>query len=298
MIVTKNGKGSIHFEHSWGDGVTVLRYFNEIYKDSIAKHHVGNASGGRVEKLDPQLSTNLIHALEKAKSDFEDVKKSFAVDVMNFQGFGKNDLKKLKLSPDSLCQLAFQIANWRFKREFVGSHESCSTAAFKFGRTETIRPCTKETKACSIAFDLENPANVDEMSELLRSCSKKHSKLAREAAMGQGFDKHLFALRNLNNKLGGAPLPIFEDPSYAKLNYIVLSTSTLVSPALEIAGFAAVVPDGLGIGYILFDDRFWTQASYYPPHNDGSEFIKELTGVCEDLKTVLSGKNFKEARKI
>ena len=298
MIVTNNGKGSIHFEHSWGDGVSVLRYFNEIYKDSIAKHHVGNASGGRVEKLDPQLSPNLIQAVEKAKSDFEDVKKSFVLDVMKFQGFGKNDLKKLKLSPDSICQLAFQMANWRFKREFVGSYESCSTAAFKFGRTETIRPCTKETKACSIAFDLENPANVDEMSELLRSCSKKHNKLTKEAAMGQGFDRHLFALKFLNNKLGGAPLPIFEDPNYAKLNYIVLSTSTLVSPALEVGGFAAVVPDGLGIGYAMFDDWFGTQASCYPPHNDGSEFIKELTGVCEDLKTVLSGKNFKEVRKI
>jgi carnitine O-palmitoyltransferase 2 len=136
------------------------------------------------------------------------------------------------------------------------------------------------------------------MSELLRKCSKKHNKLTKEAAMGQGFDRHLFALKFLNGKLNGAPLPIFEDPAYAKLNYIVLSTSTLVSPALEVGGFAAVVPDGLGIGYAMFDDWFGTQASFYPPHNDGSGFIKELTGVCEDLKTVLTGKSFKEARQV
>ena len=298
MIVTKNGKGSIHFEHSWGDGVSVLRYFNEIYKDSVAKHHVGPTEGGSAEKLDPELSPNLIQELENARGDFEKVKNSFVLDVMKFEGFGKNDLRKLKVSPDSICQLSFQMANWRLKREFVGSYESCSTAAFKYGRTETIRPCTKETKACSIAFDKENPAKLDEMSELLSACSKKHNKLTKEAAMGQGFDRHLFALKFLNNKLNGAPLPIFEDPNHAKLNYIILSTSTLVSPALEVGGFAAVVPDGLGIGYAMFDDWFGTQASYYPPGYDGSEFIKELTGVCEDLKTVLNGKSFKEPRQV
>merc|ERR1719282_1080073 len=116
--------------------------------------------------------------------------------------------------------------------------------------------------------------------------------------MGQGFDRHLFALRHLNEQLGGAPLPLFTDPNYSKLNHIILSTSTLVSPALEVGGFAAVVDDGLGVGYAMFDDWFGTQASYYPPGNDGSEFIRQLGGVCEDLKAVLNGKNIKEGRKV
>jgi hypothetical protein len=36
LIVTKNGKAAVNFEHSWGDGVAVLRYFDEIYKESVA----------------------------------------------------------------------------------------------------------------------------------------------------------------------------------------------------------------------------------------------------------------------
>jgi hypothetical protein len=31
---------SVNFEHSWGDGVAVLRYFNEVYKDSTEKPKV------------------------------------------------------------------------------------------------------------------------------------------------------------------------------------------------------------------------------------------------------------------
>lgn len=40
----------------------------------------------------------------------------------------------------------FQLAYYYLARETVATYESCSTAAFKHGRTETIRPCTVETK--------------------------------------------------------------------------------------------------------------------------------------------------------
>jgi hypothetical protein len=28
------GKAAINFEHSWGDGVAIVRFMNEIYKDA------------------------------------------------------------------------------------------------------------------------------------------------------------------------------------------------------------------------------------------------------------------------
>jgi len=34
LIVAKDGVAAVNFEHSWGDGVAVLRYFQEILKDS------------------------------------------------------------------------------------------------------------------------------------------------------------------------------------------------------------------------------------------------------------------------
>ena len=32
--MAKDGVAAVNFEHSWGDGVAVLRYFTEILKDS------------------------------------------------------------------------------------------------------------------------------------------------------------------------------------------------------------------------------------------------------------------------
>lgn len=40
LIVAKDGTAAISFEHSWGDGVAVLRYFNEIYADSMSSSFI------------------------------------------------------------------------------------------------------------------------------------------------------------------------------------------------------------------------------------------------------------------
>jgi carnitine O-palmitoyltransferase 2 len=34
LMVTKTGRTALNFEHSWGDGVAVLRYMIETYKDT------------------------------------------------------------------------------------------------------------------------------------------------------------------------------------------------------------------------------------------------------------------------
>jgi len=40
LIVTKKGHTAINFEHSWGDGVAVLRYMIEVFKDTTTKPRV------------------------------------------------------------------------------------------------------------------------------------------------------------------------------------------------------------------------------------------------------------------
>ena len=51
MIVTKCGNACVNFEHSWGDGVAVLRYFNEVYKDSTENHHCHPGDGVKADLI-------------------------------------------------------------------------------------------------------------------------------------------------------------------------------------------------------------------------------------------------------
>ncbi|XP_027023254.2 carnitine O-palmitoyltransferase 2, mitochondrial [Tachysurus fulvidraco] len=302
IILTKDGQAAINFEHSWGDGVAVLRFQNEVFKDTTETPLIGPGtqppavdSASAVRRLEFKLNPELEQGIRKAKQNFQDAVSKLTIDAMEFKQGGKEQLKKKQLSPDAIAQLAFQMAFLRQYGQTVATYESCSTAAFKHGRTETIRPASIHTQSCAQAF-VQQPGqqSVEQLTGLLHACSKYHGQLTKEAAMGQGFDRHLFALRYLTNSKG-MPMPsLYQDPAYAAINHNILSTSTLTSPAVNLGGFAPVVPDGFGVGYGVHDDRIGCNVSSYPARNV-HEFLRCVHKSLEDIFTVLEGKPIKSS---
>lgn len=65
---------------------------------------------------------------------------------------------------------------------------------------------------------------------------------------GQGFDRHLFALRLLAQKNQLKTPDLFTDPAYSHINHNILSTSSLTSDYVWLGGFGPVVKNGYGIG--------------------------------------------------
>ncbi|XP_006879756.1 PREDICTED: carnitine O-palmitoyltransferase 2, mitochondrial [Elephantulus edwardii] len=302
LIVAKDGSAAVHFEHAWGDGVAVLRFFNEVFKDSTQTPAItpqsppaATDSSVAVQKLDFKLTDALKTGITTAKRKFDETMKTLTIDCIQFQRGGKEFLKKQKLSPDAVVQLAFQMAFLRQYGQTVATYESCSTAAFKHGRTETIRPASIFTKKCSEAFVREpSKHSAGELQQLMAECSKYHGQLTKEAAMGQGFDRHLFALRYLA-AARGIPLPeLYLDPAYGKINHNILSTSTLSSPAVNIGGFAPVVPDGFGIGYAVHDNWIGCNVSSYTGRN-AREFLSCVEKSLDDMFDALEGKRIKTA---
>ncbi|XP_046905849.1 carnitine O-palmitoyltransferase 2, mitochondrial [Hypomesus transpacificus] len=297
IILAKDGQAAINFEHSWGDGVAVLRFQNEIFKDSTEKPlvHPGSSaavvdSAFAVRRLQFNLDGELETGIAKAKENFDSAVSKLTIDAMEFKKGGKEQLKKKKLSPDAIAQLAFQMGFLRQYGQTVASYESCSTAAFRHGRTETIRPATVHTLRCAQAF-VRQPGkhSVEELLGLLSECSKYHGQLTKEAAMAQGFDRHLFAMKYLANSKGQPLHALYQDPAYAAINHNILSTSTLTSPAVSLGGFAPVVPDGFGVGYGVHDDWIGCNVSSYPERNV-HEFLQCVHKSLEDIFTVLEGK--------
>ncbi|MBN3302245.1 CPT2 palmitoyltransferase, partial [Amia calva] len=298
IIMAADGEAAINFEHSWGDGVAVLRFQNEVFKDSTERPLVGPQSipaatadsSAAVHRLEFKLDGALRDGIAKAKDNFRAATSKLSIDAMEFKSGGKEALKRKKLSPDAVSQLAFQMGFLRQYGQTVATYESCSTAAFRHGRTETIRPATVHTQRCANAF-VRQPGkhNLDELRGMLQDCSKYHGQLTREAAMGQGFDRHLFAMRYLANSKGQALPSLYQDPAYAAINHNILSTSTLTSPAVSLGGFAPVVPDGFGVGYGVHDDWIGCNVSSYPSRNV-HEFLQCVHKSLEDIFGVLEGK--------
>lgn len=300
LIMASDGTTAVNFEHSWGDGVAMLRFQNEVFKDSTENPTVTPKdlpaavdSSKAVTKLHFQLNDVLKAGIVKAKENFDAAVKTLSVDTMQFKTGGKNTLKKYKVSPDAVAQLSFQVAFFRQYGKTVATYESCSTAAFKHGRTETIRSATVHTKKLSEALVREpSKYSVGELQEMITQCSKYHGQLTKEAAMGQGFDRHLLALRYLAATESSSLPDFFQDPAYSQINNNILSTSTLTSPAVQLGGFGPVVPDGFGVGYGVHDDLVGCNVTSYPSR-DIKQFLQCVNKSLEDIFNILEGKSVK-----
>ncbi|KAJ7382919.1 Carnitine O-palmitoyltransferase 2, mitochondrial [Desmophyllum pertusum] len=165
--------------------------------------------------------------------------------------------------------MAFFRQNGKFVPTYM--YESCSTAAFKHGRTETIRSASNATVACAEAFQKSHRAGVEEMTDRIRRAADWHAKLTEEAAMGQGFR---------SSSLRASP------PGRVHC--------TLSSPALMLGGFGPVVRDGFGVGYGIQNDWLGCNVTSYPPDRDVRGFLECVRLSLEDIYCVLEGKNFKQ----
>ncbi|KAG7201978.1 hypothetical protein KM043_004673 [Ampulex compressa] len=296
VIVTKDGVAGINFEHSWGDGVAVLRFFKDVKKDITEKptfhpedaNHL-NVTGAPIKKLEFCLDAKAQNIIEIEKKIYKEWTEQLSIDFIIYEMFGKDQCKRLRVSPDAVMQLAFQLALYRQEGCLRSTYESCSTAAFKHGRTETIRPCTVETKMiCAAMSEKRQNLSTSELKKMIIDCSNAHNVLTKEAAMGEGFDRHLFALRKICETTG-VPMPdIFEDPAYKTLNHCILSTSTLSSPAVIAGGFGPVVQDGYGIGYMIQDRRLGAIVTSYKAQRNASDYVKGLEDAFISIHKVLS----------
>lgn len=288
LIVTENSLSGINFEHSWGDGVAVLRFLQDIYKDFQENPQVhpgmeSNVANESLCKLEFHLDDALKSAIAQACKDYDKICNSLDVNAVQMEGLGKHICKKFSLSPDAIMQLGFQVAYHKLHGKFVGSYESCSTAAFKYGRTETIRPCTIATKNFALAINSNNSLSNQELLKLIMECSKLHGQLTKNAAMGQGFDRHLFALKLYAKE----KINLYEDDAYKALNYNIISTSTLSSPVIALGAFGPVVSDGFGIAYEIKKNALRVLVTTYLQQANGSDFVAALQKSYEEILSVL-----------
>lgn len=72
--------------------------------------------------------------------------------MLHYEGYGKDLMKRLKVSPDAWVQLVKQLAFHKmFDRPGV-TYESCQTRKYQGGRTEVIRSASNESKAWAEAM--------------------------------------------------------------------------------------------------------------------------------------------------
>jgi carnitine O-palmitoyltransferase 2 len=235
--------------------------------------------------LDFVLDDSISKIINDAEKSVDDMLNTLDTHVALNDAVNSNWVKAHKIGPDGFLQMAFQLAHASMYNGKSGvTYESASTSAFKHGRTETIRSTTNLSQHMCDVFLNENSTN-EEKANALRAAADNHGKLTRDALMGKGWDRHLFALKDLALK-NDMDLPsIFTCEAYQQMATIILSTSTLQSDALDGGGFGPVNPDCYAIPYGITKDNCRFGVMSYG--RNSKEFCQAIENSVEVFKQVL-----------
>ena len=119
LTFSNDGNAGVNFEHTWGDGQTVLKYANDVYTDSLVNKYKMDDQGRAVsvEKLSFNLKDDFaINAIDTAGKKAFVMMNSVDMAYLNFDFFGSKFAKKYKCSPDALLQVAFQRAYYKYSQ--------------------------------------------------------------------------------------------------------------------------------------------------------------------------------------
>ncbi|KAN0087713.1 Acyltransferase ChoActase/COT/CPT [Tylopilus felleus] len=268
LLVFDNGRSGFLGEHSCMDGTPTLR-LNEFMLASLAanKIELGPArtetTGADLEgprELKFELDGRCREYIDAACEHFDALVARHEMQVLHYEGYGKELMKRFKVSPDAWVQLVKQLAFHKMFGQPGVTYESCQTRKYQLGRTEVIRSASNESKAWTEAM-LNLDVTNGERAALFRRAVARHLQYAAWASDGQGVDRHLFGLKRMLRE-GEATPEIYTDVGYSRSSHWELSTSQLSSKFLDGWGYGEVVPDGYGLSYSIDDDYVrWTITS-------------------------------------
>eukprot|EP00754_Rhynchopus_humris_P041630 Rhum_TRINITY_DN25180_c0_g1::Rhum_TRINITY_DN25180_c0_g1_i1::g.181418::m.181418/K00624/E2.3.1.7; carnitine O-acetyltransferase len=279
LVVCKNGKAGLNFEHAIGDGATTLRVADSMYTHSVAHgRDAATVDANVAESCDltqpapvpPQihgwvLNAQIEQSLKEGYGEFKDAILQTESTVLHFEQFGGLFVKQVAaMSPDAFVQVALQVAYHKYYGRNDATYEAASTRSYFHGRTEVVRAATPEVS--SFCKSLDTTCLTDRVAgqklptqlRLLRAAVGAHVEYMREAKVANGVDRHLLGLRMIyeeNPEAFGFELPdLFKGRGYRKSSHWNLSTSHCGSSSLRLFGFGPVVADGFGVGYMIKND--------------------------------------------
>jgi carnitine O-acetyltransferase len=245
LIITKDGKSGINFEHTGVDGHTVLRFASDIYTDSILrfaktinkdspsifnddfktnKNALVNSEPPR--KLEWNLTNDISLALRFAETRLSDLINQNEFSTLSFNKFGMERIKKMGMSPDAFVQMSFQLTYYSLYGKVECTYEPAMTKKFLHGRTEAIRTVSEESNEFVTKFlqkDIDSKTKI----ELLKNACKKHSERTRECSNGLGQDRHLYALFCIWKRYFGDSSANTSDDEYENESDELSSDSTI-----------------------------------------------------------------------
>ncbi|KAK3788215.1 hypothetical protein RRG08_041220 [Elysia crispata] len=239
-----------------------------------------------------QLNFNLSEKVEQTircgLEDIDSIVKDIMIRSFFFKDYGKNFIKKAKMSPDAYIQVALQLAYYRVYKQPCATYESGSLRCFQLGRTDTIRSCSSASLAFSKAM---GDSSVDPATkvDLLRKAVQSHRQYTDYTISGQAVDRHLLGLK-LTALESGRDIPeLFTDLAFKESTNFRLSTSQVAIQREAFLYFVPVVQDGYGLCYNPQEEQIIVCITSFnnSPETSSEKLMDSVSQSLRDMQKLL-----------
>jgi len=308
LIVCKNGKVGFNTEHSWADAPVMGQLAEWVMMEDIEKlkykddgHCVGEpeyANWNWYMKLRWDINEECQAIIEKSAEDAKKLIDDVELHILIHDEFGKRVMKQSRTSPDAFLQMAIQLAFFKDAGHCCLTYEAAMTRLFRDGRTETVRPCTVESKNFVLAMSDEKSTR-EERIKLFKAAAENHVKLYREAMTGSGIDRHLFCLYVVSKYLE-VDVPFLQkvlgEPWRLSTSQTPCGQTGRIDfnkrPDLRLAGggFGPVDDQGYGVSYVICGEdliSFHISCKKSCPTTDARKFGQKIKESMKELKDLL-----------
>ncbi|KAI2657870.1 Choline O-acetyltransferase [Labeo rohita] len=233
-------------------------------------------------KCSPDIQTFLTASADKLQR----LVKNLDMNVNKFTGYGKEFIKRQKMSPDAYVQVALQFTFYRCHGHLVPTYESASIRRFQEGRVDNIRSSTPEALAFVKAMANSSKITDAEKMELLWTAIKAQTNYTILAITGMAIDNHLLGLREIAKELKLEKPELFSDTTYATSIHFILSTSQVPTIEEMFCCYGPVVPNGYGACYNPQKDHIIFCVSSFRESAETSSdlFVKTLEGCLKEMQ--------------
>ncbi|RUS69518.1 hypothetical protein EGW08_022718 [Elysia chlorotica] len=288
--IGEDGYVSANYEHTTAEGPAVIGVMDHIlnFLEKKKDPWLGAPDVQPPKRLNFNLSEKVKQTISRGLDDIDSNVEDTMIRALFFKDYGKNFIKKAKLSPDAYIQVAYQLAYFRMYGQPCATYESGSLRRFQLGRTDTIRSCSSASLAFTRGMD---DASVDPSAkaELLRAAVQAHRQYTDFTVNGQAVDRHLLGLK-LTALESGRDIPeLFMDLAFKESTHFRLSTSQVASQHEAFLCFVPVVPDGYGLCYNPREDQLVLCITSFnnSPQTDSGKLRDAVAQAFRDMHSLL-----------
>ena len=262
----------INYEHTYIDGFTNMYLIDYIIKGiENFKSSLKVVDNSNFIAYKWNYSSLLKKEFQLIYNNYILDKQKFEHSYFEIRGLDLENFINNKISLDTIIQTSFQYGYYKTYNRIDSIYESVNLSNFYEGRTECLRPVSKE----SILFVKKLLLNNATMEDLIL-VNIEHKKRIKLTKTAHGVMRHLMGLKLIEKESSD----FFSDLGFLKLSNDQISTSTLGNTFNYINAFtfAPVVQDGIGIGYSIDKEKVILYLSFYKKNE------KDITIFTENIR--------------